>query len=62
VFPLPPLALEVAMLMSALPVAVNVFVLAVRYEAYVEQASRAMLFSTMLSLVVISGLLVAMGH
>jgi predicted permease len=61
-FALPRVVLQVAVLMAALPVAVNVFILAARSNTYVEQSSRVMLFSTLLSVFVVSGLLVAMGH
>jgi hypothetical protein len=46
-----------AVLMAALPPAVNVFVLARRYDVYVEQASTAILLGTMVSIVTVTVIL-----
>lgn len=57
VFRLDPLWATVAVLDAALPVAANVFVLARRYDVYVERSSAIVLTSTMASVVTVSALL-----
>ncbi|MBI3031291.1 MAG: hypothetical protein HYY64_17465 [Candidatus Rokubacteria bacterium] len=57
VFSLDPLWAAVAVLDAALPVAANVFVLARRYDIYVERASSIVLISTTASVVTVSALL-----
>jgi predicted permease len=51
---------KVALLMAALPTAANAFVLAKQFDIAVEQNTAAILFSTALSVVTVSGLLVWM--
>ena len=51
-----------AVLMAALPPALNVFVIANQYRVYVEQASAAILVGTMVSVVTVTGLLWVMGQ
>jgi malonate transporter and related proteins len=55
---------ETAVLMAALPPALNVFVFARQYDAWVEQASSAVLVGTLLSVVTLTGTmwLVKSGH
>jgi len=50
-------AANLAVLDAALPVAANVFVLARRYDVYVERSSAIVLTSTMASVVTVSALL-----
>ena len=57
VFRLDPLWATVAVLDAALPVAANVFVLARRYDVYVERSSAIVLTSTTASVVTVSALL-----
>jgi malonate transporter and related proteins len=52
-----PVWVYTAVLMAALPPAVNVFVLARQYEVYVEQASTAILLGTILSIVTVTAIL-----
>ena len=47
-----------AVLMAALPQALNVFVIANQYQTYVERASTAVLIGTLISVVTVTGLLV----
>ena len=51
-----------AVLMAALPPALNVFVIANQYRVYVEQASAAILVGTMVSVVTVTGLLWLMSQ
>ncbi len=57
---LDPLWAKVAVIEAALPAAATVFVVAQRYEIYVEEASSVVLFSTRLSVVSVSLLLAFM--
>ncbi len=56
--------IETAVLMGALPPALNVFVFARQYDVWVEQASSAVLVGTLLSVVTLTGTmwLVKTGH
>ena len=56
VFDVEPLWATVAILMAALPTGANVFVLAQRYDVYVERVSAATLLSTILAVVTLSAL------
>jgi malonate transporter and related proteins len=47
--------IETAVLMAALPPALNVFVFARQYDVWVEQASSAVLVGTLLSVVTLTG-------
>jgi predicted permease len=49
-----------AVLMAALPQALNVFVIANQYQTYVERASTAILIGTLISVLTVTGLLVLM--
>jgi malonate transporter and related proteins len=51
-----------AVLMAALPPALNVFVIANQYRVYVERASAAILLGTMLSVVTVTTLLYLITH
>ena len=51
-----------AVLMAALPPALNVFVIANQYRVYVEQASAAILVGTIVSVVTVTGLLWLMSQ
>lgn len=51
---------KIATLMAALPIAVNVFILASRYKIYEQEISSAMLLSALAGIGVISGLLIFM--
>jgi malonate transporter and related proteins len=51
-----------AMLMAALPPALNVFVIANQYQVYVERASSAILLGTLLSVVTVTTLLYLITH
>ncbi len=63
VFRLEPLWATVAVIDASLPVAANVFVLARRYEIYVDRASTTVLSSTLASVITVSALLAwAAGH
>jgi malonate transporter and related proteins len=53
----PPLWTYTAMLMAALPPALNVFVLARQYDAYVERASTAILVGTLISMLTLTTLM-----
>ena len=57
VFALQPLWAKVAMIEAALPTAANLFVLAQRYDVYVDRASAVVFVSTLLSVVTVSALL-----
>jgi malonate transporter len=46
-----------AVLMAALPPALNVFIMASRYQTYVERASNLILVGTLLSVITVTGLL-----
>ena len=46
--------IETAVLMAALPPALNVFVFARQYDAWVEQASSAVLIGTLVSVVTLT--------
>ncbi len=56
--------IETAVLMAALPPALNVFVFARQYDVWVEQASSAVLIGTLLSVITLTGTmwLVKSGH
>jgi predicted permease len=56
VFDVEPLWATVAVLMAALPVGANVFVLAQRYDVYVQRVSAATLLTTVLAVVTLSAL------
>ncbi len=60
-FPMTPLWAGMAILLAALPSGANVFVIALRYNTYVEQSSAAILFSTCISVVSVALVLVFMG-
>ncbi len=51
-----------AIMMAALPPALNVFVLANQYRVYVEQASTAILLGTLASVFTVTSLLLAIAH
>jgi malonate transporter len=51
-----------AILMAALPPALNVFVIANQYRTYVEQASTAILLGTLASVFTVTSLLLAIAH
>jgi len=51
-----------AVLMAALPPALNVFVIANQYKVYIEQASTAILVGTVLSVATVTGLLWLMSN
>ena len=55
--PFEPSWVHTAVLMAALPPALNVFVLARQYETWVEQASSAVLFGTMASVVTLTSVM-----
>ncbi len=57
----PPMWVQVAVLMAALPTAANVFVMASHYESYEDGASSSILFNTMVSLATVTGLMVYMN-
>jgi predicted permease len=50
----PPVWVYTAMLMAALPPALNVFVMARHYDAYVDEASRAILIGTLASMLTLT--------
>lgn len=58
---LDPVWRAVAVISAAVPMGANVYLIAARYEAYVERASTAVLASTIVSVVTSSGLVVAFG-
>lgn len=58
VFDLSPLWASVAILQASLPIAANVYVLAQRYDVHAGQISTAILFSTGLAVLTVSGVLV----
>jgi len=58
---LDPVWRAVAVLSAAAPMGANVYLIAVRYETYVERGSTAVLASTVLSIVTVSTLVVAFG-
>jgi malonate transporter len=55
--PFDPIWLKTAVLMAALPPALNVFVFARQYEAWVEQASSAVLVGTLASIVTLTSVM-----
>lgn len=57
----PPLWVQVAVLMAALPTAASVFVMASHYNSYEDGASSAILFNTLVSLATVTGLMVYMN-
>jgi len=61
VLPLRPLWAGVAVIEAALPTAANVFVLAERYDRYVDRASGVVFVSTLVSVITVSALLAAMA-
>ncbi len=61
VFGVAPEVVPVVVMMSALPCAVNPFLLASRYEAYVRRASAAIVFSTAASVVTVALLVAALS-
>ena len=54
---LPPVWLHTAVLMATLPAATNVFVIAQSYDVWKERASSAVVISTLLSIVTVTGFL-----
>lgn len=60
VFGLSDFLIKIAVIMAALPVAVNVFILASRYKTYETEVSSSMLLSAVMGIGVISGLLVVL--
>lgn len=60
VFGLGDFLVKIAVIMAALPVAVNVFILASRYKTYEIEVSSGMLLSAVMGIGVISGLLVVL--
>lgn len=58
---LDPVWRAVAVISAAVPMGANVYLVAVRYEAYVERGSTAVLASTVLSVITVSALVVAFG-
>lgn len=52
-----PVWLSTAVLMAALPPALNVFILAQQYQSYVERASSSVLIGTVVSVFTVTGLL-----
>ncbi len=58
VFDVAPIWAEAAIVLAALPAGALVFVLAQQYDVYVERASSAIIASTILSVVTVSGLLI----
>ncbi len=60
-FPMDPPWAGMAILLAALPSGANVFVIAQRYNTYVEQSSAAILFSTCLSVASIAVILAYIG-
>ncbi|AOE83956.1 auxin efflux carrier [Pseudomonas sp. TCU-HL1] len=58
IFRLPDDSVKVAVLMAALPIAVNVYILASRYGNYERESSHSMLISAAIGVFTISGLLV----
>jgi malonate transporter and related proteins len=58
----PPVWVYTAMLMAALPPALNVFVMARQYQAYVDQASRAILIGTLISTISLTVLMYLVSH
>lgn len=61
VFTMPPVWAASAVILSALPTGSLVFVLAQRYDIYVQRATAAILLSTVISVVTLSALFVALG-
>ena len=55
--PFDPVWVQAAVLLAALPCATNVFVIAQQYDVWVNRASAAVLVSTLLSVVTVTGLL-----
>jgi len=60
VFDLPKVILEVSLIMAATPIATNVFILASKYRVHVKEVSSGMLFTTVLSIFLISAILIVM--
>ena len=58
VFDVAPIWAEAAIVLAALPAGALVFVLAQQYDTYVERSSAAIVVSTALSVVTVSGLLI----
>jgi malonate transporter and related proteins len=58
----PPVWTYTAMLMAALPPALNVFVMARQYDAYVERASTAILVGTLVSTITLTLLMFLVSH
>lgn len=58
---LDPVWRSVAVIAAAAPMGANVYLVAQRYETYLERSSTAVLLSTVLSVVTISALVVALG-
>lgn len=58
---LDPIWRAVAVIAAAAPMGANVYLIAVRYDSYVQRASTAVLVSTILSVITVSGLAVALG-
>lgn len=55
--PFPPMWAETAVLMASLPTALNVFILARQYDAWIEAASMAVLLGTFVSVVTLTGVM-----
>ena len=58
VFDVSPIWAEAAIILAALPAGALVFVLAQQYDTYVERASAAIVASTVVSVITVSGLLI----
>jgi malonate transporter and related proteins len=59
-FDVPPLWATAALLGAALPIAANVFIVARQYDVYVVRTSSAILVSTAVSIISVSGLLIVL--
>ena len=57
-----PIWVSTAVLMAALPPALNVFILARQYDVYIERASSSILIGTVVSVVTVTGLLYLIAH
>jgi predicted permease len=58
---LDPVWRAVAVISAAVPIGANVYLIADRYQAYVQRASTAILASTVLSVVTVSALVATLG-
>jgi malonate transporter len=59
---IPPIWLYTGVLMSALPPALNVFILAQQYDAFIEQASSIVLIGTIIAVFTVTALLYAIRY